>query len=73
MATAFPAIAPKREETLGVAVGAAVDVVDVEAWRRVETVATEPGAHTIALDTTVHRIYAFLPGSHRAMVFHEVA
>src|SRR5206468_12963854 len=50
-----------------------IDVVDVSAWKRVEVVATERGAHTIALDATAHRIYAFLPDSHRAMVFHDVA
>jgi len=50
-----------------------IDVVDVSAWKRVEVVATERGAHTIALDATAHRIYAFLPASHRAMVFHDVA
>jgi len=50
-----------------------IDVVDVAAWKRVEIVATERGAHTIALDATIHRVYAFLPESHRAMVFQEVA
>lgn len=50
-----------------------IDVVDVAAWKRVEIVVTEQGAHTIALDATAHRVYAFLPESHRAMVFHEVA
>ena len=48
-----------------------IDIIDVAAWKRVEVVVTERGAHTIALDATAHCIYAFLPGSHRAMVFHD--
>ncbi|HEY6195470.1 MAG TPA: hypothetical protein VI504_10540 [Candidatus Eisenbacteria bacterium] len=50
-----------------------IDVIDVAAWKRVEVVATERGAHTIALDATAHHVYAFLPDTHRAMVFHDVA
>jgi DNA-binding beta-propeller fold protein YncE len=58
---------------LYVAVGdpGVIDVIDVAGWRRVEVVATERGAHTIAIDATAHRVYAFLPDSHRAMVFHD--
>jgi len=36
---------------------------------RVDQVLTEPGAHTIGLDSERHRVYAFLPLSHRAAVF----
>lgn len=50
-----------------------IDVVDVATWQRTEVVATEPGAHTIALDATAHRVYAFLPRTHRAMVFDDPA
>lgn len=46
-----------------------IDVIDVAAWSRVQVVATERGAHTIALDESTHRVYAFLPGTHRAAVF----
>lgn len=46
-----------------------IDVVDVVAWKRIEVVPTETGAHTIALDEKTHRIYAFLPQTHRASVF----
>jgi DNA-binding beta-propeller fold protein YncE len=46
-----------------------VEVFDVERFERVDVVETEPGAHTIALDLNRHRIYAFLPASHRAAVF----
>ena len=56
---------------LYVAVGdpGVIDVIDVRAMRRLETVATEPGAHTTALDGRRHRLYVFLPGTHRAAVF----
>jgi hypothetical protein len=37
--------------------------------RRLETVATEPGAHTTALDVRDHRLYVFLAQTHRAAVF----
>jgi DNA-binding beta-propeller fold protein YncE len=50
-----------------------IDVLDVAGWKRLEVVTTERGAHTIALDATAHRVYAFLPDSHRAMVFHDPA
>jgi DNA-binding beta-propeller fold protein YncE len=46
-----------------------IDVVDVAAWKRVEVVATERGAHTLGLDAATGRVYAFLPGTHRATVF----
>jgi DNA-binding beta-propeller fold protein YncE len=46
-----------------------IDVVDVRAMRRLETAPTEPGAHTTALDARRHRLYVFLPGTHRAAVF----
>ena len=46
-----------------------IDVIDTSTWRRLETVPTERGAHTLALDDTTHRVYAFLPGTHRAAVF----
>ena len=46
-----------------------VDVIDVAVWKRVGTVETERGAHTIAHDESAHRVYAFLPQSHRAAVY----
>jgi len=53
-----------------VAVGdpGAIDVIDVRAMRRLECVATEAGAHTTALDASRHRLYVFLPKTHRAAV-----
>jgi DNA-binding beta-propeller fold protein YncE len=46
-----------------------IDVIDVDAWKRIEVVPTERGAHTLAWDETTHRVYAFLPETHRASVF----
>ena len=56
---------------LHVAVGdpGVIDVFDTEAWRKIETVSTERGAHTLALDEGTHRVYALLPTTHRAAVF----
>jgi DNA-binding beta-propeller fold protein YncE len=48
-----------------------IDVVDIGTMRREEVVPTEAGAHTLALDRKRHKVYAFLPQSHRAAVFHE--
>jgi hypothetical protein len=46
-----------------------VIVIGVRAIRRLETMPTEPGAHTTALDGRRHRLYVFLSGTHRAAVF----
>ncbi len=46
-----------------------IDVIDTGRMRRVETVPTESGAHTLALDRARSKVYAFLPRSHRAAVF----
>jgi DNA-binding beta-propeller fold protein YncE len=58
---------------LYVAIGdpGAIDVIDVTAWGRAETVATEAGAHTIAFDERANRVYAFLPGTHRASTYQD--
>jgi DNA-binding beta-propeller fold protein YncE len=57
--------------SLYVAVGdpGVIDVIDTSTMRRAEVVATEQGAHTLALDRKRNRLFAFLPQSHRAMVF----
>ncbi len=56
---------------LYVAVGdpGVIDVIDIHRMRGLETVSTEPGAHTTALDARGHRLYVFLPRTHRAAVF----
>ena len=43
--------------------------IDTDAMKWVETVPTEPGAHTTALDPRRRKLYAFLPRTHRAAVF----
>jgi len=56
---------------LHVAIGdpGVIDVFDTGSCERRETLNTEKGAHTIALDRSTHEIYAFLPQSHAALVF----
>jgi hypothetical protein len=49
-----------------------IDVIDVETMRREEVMTTEVGAHTLALDRKRNKVYAFLPESHRAAVFHAI-
>lgn len=46
-----------------------IDVIDVRTLQRLESVPTEAGAHTSALDARRHRLYVFLPNTHRAAVF----
>ena len=46
-----------------------IDVIDIDKLRCEEVVPTERGAHTLAIDRKRHKIYAFLPRSHRAAVF----
>ena len=41
--------------------------------RRHETIPTEPGAHTLSFDAARHLVCAFLPASHRAAVYEELA
>ncbi len=50
-----------------------IDVVDIGTLRRKEVVATEAGAHTLALERKRNKVYAFLPQSHRAAVFVDTA
>jgi DNA-binding beta-propeller fold protein YncE len=46
-----------------------IEVFDIDRLERVDAVATERGAHTIGVDADRHRVYAFLPLTHRAAVF----
>ena len=48
-----------------------IDVVDTGAMRLIETTSTESGAHTIGFDAQRDKIYAFLPQTHRAAVYHD--
>ena len=58
-------------QRLYVAVGdpGVIDVFDTTTMTRIEVVPTEQGAHTIAFDADRNKVYAFLPDTHRAMVF----
>lgn len=62
-----------QSRRLYVAIGnpGVIDVVDIGAMHREEVVPTETGAHTLALDRKRSKVYAFLPQSHRAAVFHD--
>lgn len=44
-------------------------VADTRSLEITETVPTEQGAHTLAVDPRRHAVYAFLPASHRAAVY----
>jgi serine/threonine protein kinase, bacterial len=44
-------------------------VMDTDELALVETVATEPGAHTLGIDPHRHAVYAFLPASSGAAVY----
>ena len=46
-----------------------IDVFETATLERIETVETERGAHTIALDADRDKVYAFMPQTHRAAVY----
>jgi DNA-binding beta-propeller fold protein YncE len=46
-----------------------IEVFDTDQMRRLETVRTEAGAHTLGFDPKRHTVYAFLPKTHRALVY----
>jgi DNA-binding beta-propeller fold protein YncE len=48
-----------------------IDVIDTSRMRRVQTVSTEAGAHTLAIDRQRGKIFAFLPETHRAAVYQD--
>ena len=48
-----------------------IEVFETDRMRRVETVATERGAHTLAFDRLRNTVYAFLPETHRAAVYED--
>jgi DNA-binding beta-propeller fold protein YncE len=56
---------------LYVAVGdpGVIDVFETDSLKRIETIPTEQGAHTLGFDSARNKVYAFLPGSHRANVY----
>ena len=50
-----------------------IEVFDTRDMRRIETVTTEKGAHTLALDAERNKVYALLPQTHRAAVYVDQA
>jgi DNA-binding beta-propeller fold protein YncE len=46
-----------------------VEAFDTEAMEQLDTVQTEPGAHTLGFDAERNKLYAFLPKTHRAAVY----
>ncbi len=48
-----------------------IEVFETDGMRRVEAVRTEAGAHTLGFDKTHNTVYAFLPYTHRALVFQD--
>ncbi len=63
-----------RLHHLYVAVGepGVIDVFDTDTMKLVQAVKTEPGAHTIAYNPEMDRVYAFMPASHRATIYQDV-
>lgn len=64
-----------QRRRLYVAVGSpgAVTVFDTETLAELETIDTEPGAHTIGWDPATAQLYVFAPQRGGALVFKEVA
>jgi len=48
-----------------------IDVFDARRMKLLETVSTEKGAHTLAVDQKKNKVYAFLPDTHRAAVYQD--
>jgi hypothetical protein len=46
-----------------------IEVFDTDQIRRLETVRTEAGAHTLGFDPSRNTVYAFLPNTHRALIY----
>jgi hypothetical protein len=61
----------RERKHLYVAIGepGLIEVFETTHLRRLETVPTEAGAHTLGFDASRNTVYAFLPGSHRALVY----
>ena len=48
-----------------------IDIFSTDTMKLVQSVKTEPGAHTIAYNPETDKIYAFLPAGHRAAVYQD--
>jgi DNA-binding beta-propeller fold protein YncE len=48
-----------------------IEVFETESMRRLEVIRTEKGAHTIAFDAARNAVFAFLPETHCAAIYHD--
>jgi DNA-binding beta-propeller fold protein YncE len=48
-----------------------MDVFDTNEMRLIQTVSTEKGAHTIGFDPDRNKVYAFLPQTHRTLIYQD--
>jgi DNA-binding beta-propeller fold protein YncE len=48
-----------------------IEVIDTDSLKRVQTVTTEKGAHTLGFDPAQHKVYALLPLTHRAAIYKD--
>jgi len=46
-----------------------IEVFETDQMQRVETVRTESGTHTLGFDPSQNTVYAFLPNTHRALIY----
>jgi DNA-binding beta-propeller fold protein YncE len=46
-----------------------IEVFETDRMRLLETVQTEAGAHTLGFDPSRNTVYAFLPNTHRALIY----
>lgn len=58
---------------LYVAVGdpGVIDLFETDTLKRIETISTEKGAHTLGFDAARNKVYALLPETHRALVYQD--
>jgi DNA-binding beta-propeller fold protein YncE len=61
----------RKRRHLYVAIGdpGLIEVFETDQMQRLETVRTEAGAHTLGFDPNRNTVYAFLPDTHRALVY----
>ncbi len=48
-----------------------IDLFETDTLKRIESIPTETGAHTLGFDVVRNKVYAFLPQTHRAMVLED--
>src|SRR6202795_2640100 len=60
----------RERQHLYVAIGdpGLIEIFETDQMRRLETVRTEAGAHTLGFDPSRNTVYAFLPNTHRTLI-----